>query len=239
MNKPKRILIQMAMFDEARPLREIFNFTQEQFAHDSVLFDLYKTTVDQNILYLVIPKKCLRYDVSRVGSLMAALVAWAAIELLQPDLMINMGTAGGFQSKGAKIGDVYLADKATYHDREFHPIRDAFKKYSVGDYPVCFDEKWVTALALKKGIVSSGNRMLLIDADAKQMEKNQAVAKDMEAAAIAEVTELKNIPIIILKSITDLVDIKQSSHEQFDQNFHLAVEQLIKKAQGLILLLGK
>ncbi|OGT21015.1 MAG: hypothetical protein A3C55_05580 [Gammaproteobacteria bacterium RIFCSPHIGHO2_02_FULL_42_13] len=56
--------------------------------YDYVLFDSYIADVNQTTVYLVVPKKCHRYDVPRVGSQMAALVAWVAIELLQPDLII-------------------------------------------------------------------------------------------------------------------------------------------------------
>lgn len=52
-----------------------------------------------------------------VGTVPAALTAYLAIQALKPDLVISLGTAGGFKSKGGEIGDVYLSTGFANHDR--------------------------------------------------------------------------------------------------------------------------
>ena len=45
--------------------------------------------------------KCDRFDVDNVGTTPAALASYLAITSLQPDLIINAGTCGGFERKTA------------------------------------------------------------------------------------------------------------------------------------------
>jgi hypothetical protein len=66
---------------------------------------------------LVWPGKDPVLGVDCVGTVSAALVTYASIQSLKPDLIINAGTAGGFKAKGADIGDVYLASDVAFHDR--------------------------------------------------------------------------------------------------------------------------
>jgi hypothetical protein len=55
--------------------------------------------------------------VDNVGTVPAAVTAYLAAQEFQPDLIISAGTAGGFRSKGAGIGDVFLAKGFANHDR--------------------------------------------------------------------------------------------------------------------------
>lgn len=46
--------------------------------------------------------------------------------------MINAGTAGGYKSKGAAIGDVFIGSHIRHHDRRI-PI-PGFQEYGIGDH---------------------------------------------------------------------------------------------------------
>eukprot|EP01121_Diplochlamys_sp_Union-15-3_P015676 TRINITY_DN5226_c0_g1_i3.p1 TRINITY_DN5226_c0_g1~~TRINITY_DN5226_c0_g1_i3.p1 ORF type:complete len:106 (+),score=26.84 TRINITY_DN5226_c0_g1_i3:101-418(+) len=46
-----------------------------------------------------------------------------------------------------------------------------------------------------------------------QFYSNKATVKDMEAAAIGEIAQLKGIPVVAVKSITDLIDKFKGSDE--------------------------
>jgi hypothetical protein len=74
--------------------------------------------------------------IARLGdgilSSIAAIAAFASISQLQPDLVINAGTAGGYKAKGAAIGDVFIGSHIRHHDRRI-PI-PGFKEYGVGDH---------------------------------------------------------------------------------------------------------
>lgn len=62
-----------------------------------------------------------------------ALSAFYAIHETQPDLVINAGTAGGFKSKGAAIGDAFISTVCAHHDRRI-PI-PGFVPYGKGTHP--------------------------------------------------------------------------------------------------------
>jgi nucleoside phosphorylase len=51
---------------------------------------------------------------------------------MNPDIIINAGTAGGFRRKGGEIGDVYISTFMKYHDRRI-PIH-SFEAYSRGNF---------------------------------------------------------------------------------------------------------
>ena len=61
--------------------------------------------------------KCQLHGVDNVGTVPAAVTAYLAVHEFKPDLVISVGTAGGFKAKGAAIGDVFMATAFANHDR--------------------------------------------------------------------------------------------------------------------------
>lgn len=57
------------------------------------------------------------HSVDNVGTVAAGLTTYLACQRFQPDLIISVGTAGGFKSQGAAIGDVFLGTITVNHDR--------------------------------------------------------------------------------------------------------------------------
>lgn len=68
-------------------------------------------------IYSGISGKCSIHGVDNVGTVPAALTAYLAIQEFKPDIVISLGTAGGFKAKGAQIGDVYVSSGFANHDR--------------------------------------------------------------------------------------------------------------------------
>jgi nucleoside phosphorylase len=62
----------------------------------------------------------------------AALATYLAVESLKPDLLINAGTAGGFESKGMAIGDVLVSSTIHNHDRRM--LLPIFVDYGVHNH---------------------------------------------------------------------------------------------------------
>ncbi len=69
------------------------------------------------VLNLNLVGKDSEHSVDNVGTVPAALSTYLACQRFQPDLIISVGTAGGFQSQGAAIGDVFLGTSTVNHDR--------------------------------------------------------------------------------------------------------------------------
>lgn len=166
-------------------------------------------------------------EIDQVGLAPAAALAFAAISHLNPRQVINFGTAGGFQELGSEIASVYLSGHFRYHDRQI-PISPAWEAYGVGDYRFAIPE------ALKEfpqAIVSSGNALSIEPhQQASMLEIGKAsglpVVKDMEGAAIAQVCQMKSVPLLSIKSVTDLIDGGRHTQEEFLENFGRATGAL-------------
>ena len=184
-------------------------------------------------LNLVHNGQCTTHGVDNIGTQPATLATYIAIEHLRPDLLINAGTCGGFQSRGAQIGDVYVADpEIQYHDRRI--AIPGFESYGRGHYPSLRLGALAETLGLKRGVVSTGNALDMPAQDRDHMNRYGVHAKDMEAAAIAWVAHLLHAPLIALKSVTDIVDGAHPTEEEFLRNLARASERLQDRLSALI-----
>ena len=168
--------------------------------------------------------KSSKFGVDNVGTIPATLAAYIAITTIQPDLVINAGTAGGFQRKNASIGDVFIGTKFKNHDRRI-PI-PGFDKYGIGDYDGINVNKLAKDLGFKIGTVTTSNSLDHNADDDRIMLENDASVKDMEAAAIAWVAEETKTPFFALKVVTDIVDGDRPTQEEFLENLGAAAKSL-------------
>ncbi|XP_050235104.1 5'-methylthioadenosine nucleosidase-like isoform X2 [Mercurialis annua] len=165
---------------------------------------------------IVWPGKDPALGVDSVGTISASLITYAGIQALQPDLIINAGTAGGFKAKGASVGDVFLISDIAFHDRRIPiPVFDL--------YGVCLRQAYTTSnllkeLNLKVGKLSTGDSLDMSPQDEDSIIANDAVVKDMEGAAVAYVADLLKVPAIFVKAVTDIVDGDKPTSEEFLQN---------------------
>ncbi|KAF7142277.1 hypothetical protein RHSIM_Rhsim05G0063700 [Rhododendron simsii] len=178
--------------------------------------------------------------VDSVGTISASLVTYASILALQPDLIINAGTAGGFkielfsdseklcfQAKGASIADIFLASDVAFHDRRI-PI-PVFDLYGVGLRQAFPTPNLVKTLNLKVGKLSTGDSLDTSPKDEASIVSNDATIKDMEGAAVAYVADLLKVPAIFVKAVTDIVDGDKPTGIEFLQNL-LAVTAALDHA---------
>jgi 5'-methylthioadenosine nucleosidase len=165
--------------------------------------------------------------VDNCGTVPAAMAAFLALEKTNADVVINAGTCGGFQRKGAEIGNVYLLTAVANHDRRI-PI-PIFDTYGVG---LMDTTKRVSPLNMAKelqfktGVCTTGNSLDSTDVDDQRMLSNDASVKDMEAAAIVWSCELQNKPYIGVKVVTDIVDGDRPTQDEFLENLHHASKSL-------------
>lgn len=173
-----------------------------------------------------------RFGVDSIASQPAVTTTLHAVEAVQPGMVISAGTAGGFASRGGGIGSVYLADRCVFHDRRVSI--PGFDRYGDGDYPVADLRRAAEALGLQQGTVSTGNALDAPTVDLEKMDAAGAVAKDMEAAAVAWTCERLTVPFTALKVITDLVDHPEEAAEQFGRNLRTATVALADVLPRLI-----
>jgi len=226
-NTISTVLVVIAMQAEAMPLVQTLQLTEEDEPSvfpKAVPWKKYSGTHEGLSVHIVVPGKDFNLGVDSVGTVPVSILTYASIVSLHPDLIINAGTAGGFQSKGAAIGDVFVATQFANHDRRI-PV-PVFDEYGIGTLGATPIPNLVKALALKEGKMSTGNSLDMTPQDEEIIKANDATIKDMEGAAVAYVADLFTVPLIALKAVTDIVDGSKPTVEEFLENMSTAAAAL-------------
>lgn len=151
--------------------------------------------------------------VSGVGKVFAAVCTEIMVLHYGVDRVINIGVAGSLV-KDMKVLDVAVAESAVQHDMNTTAIGDPLGLIS-GINVINFEaDKELNniicevladkGIYYQKGIVASGD--LFVDTDKQRNNIHRsfnAMAADMEGAAIAHVCYINNVPFSIIRSISD------------------------------------
>ncbi len=178
-----------------------------------------------------------------IGTTAAALTTQVALDRCRtisgrlPDLVLSVGTAGGWQRAGADIGDVYLAwDRFVCHDRRID--LPGFDRFGRGELPAADLRAHADALGCRLGVVTTGDSLDESPEDAARILASGAEVKEMEAAAVAWVGGLHDVPVGAVKAITDHVDHPAPTAEQFTANLAAAATALQHRTIALLERLG-
>ncbi len=148
-----------------------------------------------------------------VGKVFAAICAQTMILTFHPDCIINTGVAGGLVPE-LGVGDVTVATTLVQHDMDTSPLGDPVGLISginVVHFPA--DQGLISQLIaaaakigceVKQGTIVSGDQFISQPAKKAQLQQQfQAVACEMEGAAIAHVCYVNRIPFGVLRAISD------------------------------------
>lgn len=230
-----RVVVITAMAEEGEPFVKAANLQRTHstaFAENSP-FRLYTGVVNDIEVYLVWPGRDSKYGGNNVGTAAAAVISYISLKF-KPDLVISMGTAGGFKSKGAEIGKIYISDCIVFHDRRI-PMGDGiFEEQGYGRYPSADVKGLAKNIGAELVIVSTGDSLDCPESDRKILESEGATVKDMEAAAIAWVCHTYDVPFFGLKSITDIVDGDKTTLNEFLSNLSKASANLQGKLMEVL-----
>ena len=181
---------------------------------------------------------------SGIGKVNAARTATLLMEKFQIEAVINTGSAGGLKSE-AKIGDVVISDGVSYHDVDVTGF--GYERGQVPGLPTVFSSdtglmKKVDAVLTEARIDHFVGHILTGDVfiyrpDQLTLVKEafpNAVALEMEAAAIAQVCYLEKIPFLVVRALSDIAGkASDISFEEFLPKAALAsskmIEALIKR----------
>jgi adenosylhomocysteine nucleosidase len=157
---------------------------------------------------------------SRIGKVAAATTATTLIEHFGAQQVVFTGVAGGLDA-GVKVGDVVIADAFLQHDMDASPL---FAKHEVPLYGRSRFPTDVTltaqlhraasilanthAITVHQGLIVSGDRFVatLAECQALQATLPDALAVEMEGAAVAQVCHDYAIPFAAMRSISDRAD---------------------------------
>lgn len=239
--RAQRVVIVMAMEAEAAPLRAALgaiplNLPSWASTLPCQVSHAPKTEGRPEVILAVNGTDPI-YGVDAIGSTAAALTAHVALNVSQPrasvDLLLSIGTAGGWARTGAAIGDTYVAwPHFACHDRRIAlPGFDAMghSKLAAADL-----RDHASALGCRLGIVTSGDSLDESPTDHQRILASGAEVKEMEAAAVAWVGHLHGVPVGALKTITDLVDSPVATEAQFLENLAMSAVTLRHKTLDLL-----
>lgn len=221
----KHICYVVAMQEEASPFIEHYNVELVKDAFKPLPCVLYQRHLENDVVLSVVINGQ-QHGSALVGCEAAAITTLKAIETLSPDIVINSGTCGAFSSKGANIADVYIGNGVMFHDRRV-PGDDAWGTQALGNYSLYNKSAEIAnILNLKMGKVTTGSSLDMQPCDLEIINENGGELKDMEAAAVAFVCSLHNVPCMLVKSVTDLVDGTEKTYEEFRKNLGMASKAL-------------
>ena len=106
----KTIAVIIAMEAEAAPLVEHLGLKKQEASpfKGPLPAVVFSGVVGDATVHVCTNGKASGFGVDSVGTVPAALTAYNICASLEPDVLINAGTAGGFKAMGGAIGDVYL-----------------------------------------------------------------------------------------------------------------------------------
>lgn len=179
---------------------------------------------------------------SRIGKVAAATTATLLIERFQASRIVFTGVAGGL-GEGVRVGDVVVARQFAQHDMDASPLfpRHEVPLYGLtrfatdaalsdelaraaaamlADAPRTLGEDTVREFnlhspALHQGLVLSGDRFVATatESDALRRDWPDALAVEMEGAAIAQVCFDAGVPFAAVRTVSDRAD--DAAHVDF------------------------
>ena len=195
---------------------------------------------------------------SGIGKVAAATTATLLIQRFGVDRIVFTGVAGGL-GPGVKVGDVVVARSLLQHDYDASPIfpRHVIPGHGLSEFPT--DEplslqvaqacdtvlaslgQHVDAVSAEKfglyqprlhqGLVISGDRFVCTTAESDQLvrELPAALAVEMEGAAFAQVCKDFNIPLAVVRTISDRAD------DEAHVDFPTFLNEVASKYSGAII----
>jgi adenosylhomocysteine nucleosidase len=139
------------------------------------------------------------------GKISAAGATQYAIDRWKPELLVNLGTCGGFRGAIRK-GDVIAVDRTVVYDI-VEMMGDAAE--AIADYTTDVDLTWARGedpTGVRRGLLLSADRDIQAADVPRLASQYHAVAADWESGAIAWVARANRTPVLILRGVTDLVD---------------------------------
>lgn len=164
---------------------------------------------------------------SGIGKVAASIGTTLLINDYQPDVIINTGSAGGFDSS-LSVGNVVVSTEVRHHDADVTAF--GYEIGQMAGQPAAFpaDEKLISIAesALEQMSDKHAVRGLICTGDAFVCTAERqafirahfpsVIAVEMEASAIAQTCYQFNVPFVVVRAISDVAD-KESpmSFEEF------------------------
>ncbi|KAF1300601.1 MULTISPECIES: 5'-methylthioadenosine/adenosylhomocysteine nucleosidase [Enterococcus] len=177
---------------------------------------------------------------SGIGKVAASITTSLLIQQYGVNMVINTGSAGGI-GQGLAVGDLVVSEKLAYFDVDVTGFGYELGQLP-GGMPLYFEASRyliaeMTKVAearqqrVKKGLIVTGDSFVDHPEKIKQILSifPDALACEMEGAAIAQTAQQFNIPFLVLRAISDTAD-----HEA-TQSFDEFIEEAGKRSAELVI----
>lgn len=154
---------------------------------------------------------------SGIGKVSASVTTSLLIQQYGVNMVINTGSAGGI-GEGLQVGDVVFSEKLAYFDVDVTGFGYEYGQLPAG-MPLYFEASQYIIDEMKKAAQKTGQQVrsgLIVTGDSfvNSPEKiaeikshfPEALACEMEGAAIAQTARQFNIPFLIVRAISDTAD---------------------------------
>lgn len=151
------------------------------------------------------------------GKISAAATTQYVIDHFAPDLLVNLGTCGGFAGR-IQTGTVILVERTLVYDiiEQMGDGAEAIEHYATEIDLSWLDRGRLTVdgesrssvfgpSSVLRGLLVSADRDIVIEDIPILIEKYDAVAADWESGAIAWVAKKNGTRLLILRAVSDLV----------------------------------
>jgi len=168
------------------------------------------------------------------GKISAAATTQYAIDHFKPDLLVNLGTCGGFEGC-LERGTIILVERTIVYDiiEQMSDSDEAIAYYSTEldlswlkseEQPPTNDSK----LSVVRGLLVSADRDIIPTDIPMLVKKYGAVAADWESGAIAWVGKRNGTRCLILRGVTDLVSAEGGEAYGNIDLFHQRTREIMK-----------
>ncbi len=172
---------------------------------------------------------------SGIGKVASASTATTLLNEFAPELIIFTGVAGGV-SRDINVGDIVIATETYQHDMDCSPMNPRFEIPSINvtffptpdeylhltynvvqefleeiletDLAPVLEKFSIVTPKAHRGIIASGDEFVkdALTNEALNIPGKNALATEMEGAAIAQVCYDYNVPLILIRTISDKAD---------------------------------
>ena len=161
------------------------------------------------------------------GKISAAATTQYVIDHFHPDLLINLGTCGGFAGR-VEAGTVLLVERTLVYDI-IEQMGDGAE--AIEHYATDIDLSWLGDYrppSTIRGLLVSADRDIVVEDIPMLIEKYDAVAADWESGAIAWVAKKNGTRLLILRAVTDLVSEDGGEAYGNIELFHTRTKEVMK-----------
>lgn len=180
-----------------------------------------------------------------IGKVNAAMSTQIMIDAYHPDVIINSGIAGSL-SGDIRIGDIVISDDCVQHDMDATEMGDPLGQVQFNDekrtyfpadkatadklYAAC---QTIDGISVFRGRIASGDIFISAhDRRSRVADTFNALACEMEGAAVGTVCFRNGVPFAILRSISD--DFNNNEFMDFMQFREIAAKRSIKVIEEYI-----